>query len=385
MRAQTIIFYLVFFLTHVLFNSYIYLRGREALAGYRAARRIFTIIFLFLFLSSALDMFLYRLPASPLFMPVHWAGSFWYGAMLYFFMATLLVDGARLGMHIVGAKPRIIYGNYARARLIIFLGTVSLVTGLMVYGFLHARDLSVTTVRLTVHKNAGTLKELKIAMISDIHINRMIGARRMGQVVDRINTLNPDLVLMPGDIVDSVVEPFVEDGVSAVIARLKPRFGIYACTGNHEFYGDIEKTIPILEQSGIRFLRDRAELVAGAFYLAGREDRTARSYYGAASRVPLTQLIAKVDARCPVILMDHNPASLAEASLHGIDLQVSGHTHHGQIFPFMYITDLIYECSFGYAMRGSTHYYVSSGVGSWGPPVRIGTDAEIVNIILSFE
>jgi predicted MPP superfamily phosphohydrolase len=138
-----------------------------------------------------------------------------------------------------------------------------------------------------------------------------------------------------------------------------------------------------LTDHNITVLRDSTIRLNGALFIVGREDRSITQFMRKTRR-PLSELMVGVDKRQPIILMDHQPIGLDEASEQGADLQLSGHTHHGQIWPFHLITKAVYEVSWGYKKKGQTHVYVSSGVGTWGPPVRLGNTPEIINIKLSF-
>jgi uncharacterized protein len=159
---------------------------------------------------------------------------------------------------------------------------------------------------------------------------------------------------------------------------------VYAITGNHEYIGGATRACKYLESHGIKMLRDTALFIDNSFWLAGREDRDIARFDGQ-NRKPLNEIMGKVDFKNPVILMDHQPFHLKEVANAGVDLQLSGHTHHGQIWPFNYITQAIYEVSMGYKRIENTHFYVSCGYGGWGPPIRIGNRPEIVNIRLNFD
>jgi len=168
------------------------------------------------------------------------------------------------------------------------------------------------------------------------------------------------------------------------VTRFKSTFGVYTVMGNHEYIGGAEEAYAYLSNHGVTVLRDRVIKLENSLYLVGREDRSMQRFTGR-PRKPLSELMAPVDKRSPVILMDHQPFHLEEGENNGADLQISGHTHHGQLWPNNTITNLVYELSWGYKKRGNTHVYVSSGYGSWGPPVRTGNRPEIVNIRLQFQ
>jgi len=204
------------------------------------------------------------------------------------------------------------------------------------------------------------------------------------QIVDRINSLKPDIILLPGDVVDEDIAPVIKQNCGEYLRLLQAKYGVFAVTGNHEYIGGVEPAVKYLEEHGVNVLRDRSMLIDNSFYIAGREDRASRGFAGIV-RKPLGTILAGINNELPVILMDHQPAKLNEAEENGIDLQLSGHTHHGQLWPFNFITKKIYEVSMGYKKKGRTHYYVSCGVGTWGPPIRTGNHPEIIEITLGFK
>jgi predicted MPP superfamily phosphohydrolase len=166
--------------------------------------------------------------------------------------------------------------------------------------------------------------------------------------------------------------------------QIKSKLGVYAITGNHEYIGGVESAVKYLKEHGIKELRDTCVLIDNRFYLVGREDRDRPRFTGK-PRHELSDLMQQVDRSYPVILMDHQPFNLDRTVDQGVDLQLSGHTHHGQLWPFNYITSAMYEISCGYKKIGQTHFYVSTGFGTWGPPVRLGNRPEIVQITLTFD
>jgi uncharacterized protein len=159
---------------------------------------------------------------------------------------------------------------------------------------------------------------------------------------------------------------------------------MYGITGNHEYIGGVEPACKYLEEHGVVMLRDSIVTIADAFTLVGREDVSARQF-GGLRRKPLGEVMSSVNRNLPVILMDHQPVRLQEAVDQGVDLQFSGHTHNGQLWPFNYIAQAVYELSWGYMKKGNTQIYVSCGVGTWGPPMRTGNTPEVVSVDLTFE
>ncbi|HEX3009815.1 MAG TPA: metallophosphoesterase, partial [Bacteroidales bacterium] len=195
--------------------------------------------------------------------------------------------------------------------------------------------------------------------------------------VSLINQYNPDVILIAGDLFDRNLHTIERQGMESELRKLKARYGVYAVLGNHEYFGNVNKAGEIIARSGITLLKDSVVIIDNKFVLIGRDDYTNRR------RKPLQQLIANVDKNLPKILLDHQPVHLNEAQENNIDLQISGHTHNGQIFPINRIVSKIYELGYGYKQKGNTHFYVSSGLGLWGAPLRLGTQSEIVKVQLN--
>jgi predicted MPP superfamily phosphohydrolase len=205
----------------------------------------------------------------------------------------------------------------------------------------------------------------------------------MYNVSEKINNLNPDVILIAGDIIDEDLGPVIKYNVGEHLHRLKAKYGVFAVTGNHEYIGGAEPAVEYLEKLGINVIRDKSIKIDNSFYVVGREDSSSARFEGK-KRKELSEIMKDVDKAFPIIMMDHQPFNLKQARINGVDLQLSGHTHNGQLWPFNFIVDKVYELAWGYKVIGNTHYYVSCGVGGWGPPVRTGSRPEIINIKLNF-
>jgi predicted MPP superfamily phosphohydrolase len=176
----------------------------------------------------------------------------------------------------------------------------------------------------------------------------------------------------------------IRQNLGETLRQIKSKYGIYGITGNHEYIGGVDAACKYLTEHSVVMLRDSVVKIADAFTIVGREDISIRQFDGK-KRKPLVELMKDVDKSLPIILMDHQPIHLNESAEQGADLQLSGHTHNGQLWPFNYIADAVYEVSWGYIQKGKTHIYVSCGVGTWGPPMRTGNRPEVVNVKLKFE
>jgi len=200
-------------------------------------------------------------------------------------------------------------------------------------------------------------------------------------MIEAINNLKPDVIVMAGDIVDGSVNQGEFKKLVDIFKQLNSNYGTYIVPGNHDRWINSVNSVRDLEEAGILVLRDRHINVGDSFYIIGRDDPGHRRDRG---RKGLEELMQGVNQSLPLILLDHQPINLEEAEKHGIDLQLSGHTHMGQIFPSHIITSQLYAIDWGLLTRGSYNLIVSSGYGTWGPPLRIGTNSEIVEVILKF-
>lgn len=231
---------------------------------------------------------------------------------------------------------------------------------------------------LTV-ENPVQRKQVKIVAASDIHLGTSIDKKMLHKYVRMINARKPDIILLVGDITDRSFGPVMEQKMEQELSQLHAPLGVFAITGNHEYYSGVPEEInEYLRAAGIRMLHDSVALVDHSFYLVGRDDRTNQN------RLPLEELVKGLKPELPIILLDHQPYALEQASNNGIDLQISGHTHNGQFFPGNLFVNRIFELGHGYLKKGKTHYYVSSGLGIWGPLYRIGTQSELVEIRLNY-
>lgn len=259
-----------------------------------------------------------------------------------------------------------------------------MVIGLLISGLWSAYNIKVSTYNVTVEKTLED-KDMKIVMVSDIHIGNVIDGERVRKMVDKINELNPDLVLMVGDIIDSELEPFLDYNIKDIFKDIKSVHGVYAVLGNHEgFGGNTERIVEAYEAAGLKVLEDEFVLVNDSIYIAGRVDvSTATSKR--INRKSVKDILSKVDKKKPIIIMDHQPLEFDKVQAAGVDLMVSGHTHRGQLAPINLITSRIFELDYGYMKKGSLNVIVSSGYGTWGPPIRVGSQSEIVEINLQGE
>ena len=234
---------------------------------------------------------------------------------------------------------------------------------------------------------------------ADLHLGYNIGCRHMEKMVDKINAQNPDLVVVAGDIFDNEYEALENpDRLAAILRGIQSKYGVYACYGNHDiqekilagftFGGKEKKESSVkmdefLEKSGITLLRDEYVLIDDSFYLYGRPDYE-RPGRGIDERKSPQEITEDLDLSLPVLVIDHEPRELQELADAGVDADLCGHTHDGQLFPGNLTIKLMWENACGYLKKGNMHSIVTSGVGLFGPNMRVGTKSEICDIMMHF-
>jgi uncharacterized protein len=379
-----LLFFTIFFTVYTALNYYVFIRGWQALASYSHLRPYYIAVFILVAYGYVFSKLLYKFLPPIIYDIWLGAGAIWFAFLVYFILTLLLIDIVRLFDSWFHFLPSFIQNNYEQTKKITAL-IVIVVVGLIVFlGNLNKRDITVKTLELQFPKGNGKLTELNIVAASDLHLSPIDGERLLSRIIDKINSLNPDIILFAGDIVDDKANVLKERGIGESFKKLNPKYGIYSITGNHEFINEVDPTVNFMEDYGMKVLRDEYELVDSSFYVIGREDSTMLQFTGK-HRKTLQQIIDSIETDHPMILLDHTPYKLEEAQKNNIALQLSGHTHHGQLWPANIITGMIYEISWGYKKKGLTHYYVTSGAGTWGPPVRTGSKSEIVHIKIKFE
>lgn len=418
---------------YLLVNIYIYKRTigwmAVGISGLRhgAGRAVSIAVYAFFALSSLIA---FVLPQSELRRIMKEIGNYWLGVLLYMIFVIVLADIARLFLlyvlHIDREKlcaPRVhrVVGRFCAAA--IFLVSV---LGVVNAGIVRVTPYEITADKALVSSSAvcaaaqagadGTdvrtaagsgaaaqtaqvAADLKIVLVSDLHLGYNIGLRQMEKMVAKINAEKADLVVIAGDIFDNEWEAVQEPARMAELLRgIRSKYGVYACYGNH----DIEEPIlagftfrqrapkasspqmdAFLSDAGIQLLRDEGVLIAGSFYLYGRADAQ-RPGAGISERKSPQEITQDMDKTRPIIVIDHQPRELAALAAAGVDIDLCGHTHDGQMFPGNLVVRPFWENFYGYLQKGSMHNIVTSGVGLFGPNMRVGTKAEICPITVHF-
>ena len=328
--------------------------------------------------------------------------NYWLGELVYTIMTVGIADGLRLLIkyplkNVAFPGRELLFSNVGTA----VVGAVCavIITTVSIYGMINAGNIQTTKYDISIDKKAGKLDSLNVVLIADLHLGYNIGCRHMEKMVDKINAQNPDLVVVAGDIFDNEYEALENpDRLAAILRGIQSKYGVYACYGNHDiqekilagftFGGKEKKESSVkmdefLEKSGITLLRDEYVLIDDSFYLYGRPDYE-RPGRGIDERKSPQEITEDLDLSLPVLVIDHEPRELQELADAGVDADLCGHTHDGQLFPGNLTIKLMWENACGYLKKGNMHSIVTSGVGLFGPNMRVGTKSEICDIMMHF-
>lgn len=324
-------------------------------------------------------------------------GNYWLGVLLYVLLAVIAADLLRLLLGYVLPFKHIFVTTQMHRIAGCVCALVILIAS--IWGVVNARIIHVTPYDVTVDKTVEGMDEMKVVLVADLHLGYNIGEKQMQQMVDRINEQDADLVVIAGDIFDNEWEAVeAPETIAATLRGIRSKYGVYACYGNH----DIEEPVlagftfrqsekkesdprmdEFLKDANITLLRDEGMLIDGKFYLYGRPDAH-RPGRGIETRKTPDEITAGLDKDKPIIVLDHQPKELQELADAGVDIDLCGHTHDGQMFPGNLTIKLMWENACGYLQKGKMHNIVTSGVGLFGPNMRVETKAEICPITIHF-
>ena len=328
-------------------------------------------------------------------------GSMWLGILLYSLFPAMLYLLFCLIWRIVKWKKGSVETLKRPREIAITAASVGIVFTLVIciYGFAHATDTRITDYSIEVQKKDGKLDELNAVMVADMHMGVNIGVPEMKRMVELINECDPDIVFFCGDIFDNIYDALDDpDELIRIYRQIRSKYGVYACYGNHDvdepvlagftFNHDEKKMSDprmdnFLEAAGVNLLMDEGVLIDDSFYVYGRPDY-AKPGRGIETRKTAADIMDSLPGNYPVIVLDHEPNDLKALSMAGVDVTLNGHTHDGQIFPANILLKFISDNSYGYKKFGNMENIVTSGVGLFGPFMRVGTISEICNIKIRF-
>lgn len=368
------------FIIHLTLNLLVFLKGWHVFDRKKWVRIILISVFSIELLIYTTGFIFYRHLPDNFNQLTRVIGTSWMLFLLYSGSIWLITDLIYIFINRIRRKSWRFRGQSQRYKISSYIITILFVLVIMINGHIKFLNPVVQQIPISINKSGGDLDSIRVAMIGDLHLGWMINKKHTKRFVDLIMSQNPDLILFVGDIIDSNIDPIIEQNMDEELTRLYAPFGVFSCTGNHEYRYDAEEKIQLLNDVGITMLRDSAVLVDSFFYIIGREDRIALD------RKSLEEILNEqgVDRSKPLIVLNHTPDNLSEEADSGVDIALYGHTHHGQAFPGNIATEIVFEVAHGYKKKENTHFYVTSGLGLVGPQFRIGTVSEIAMINIKF-
>ncbi len=376
-----LIFFSVFSLIYGSVHFYLYRRIRSYTNLPRAFYQVLAVLFSIMVVSPVVC----RMFAWERFFVfgyvLTYVSSLWIGFVFYFFLVSLIFDFGGLAHGLLrrvwaGGGSGFLPGSYK-----VFIMTVIIPLAICAYAYYEALNIRVTNVHIHAAKLPEGTKELVIAQISDAHLGVIIGEERLKKITGLLREINPDMIVLTGDLVDQEVDNM--DHLAGDLRSLTPPLGKYAVMGNHEFYAGVEKSSEFIKKSGVRLLRGEHINVRGIINIVGIDDPAGKPF-GSKGESGVASLVARCDPGLFTLFLFHRPPNSEDYITNlPIDLQLSGHTHGGQLFPFRFITRIFFPLKAGLYEINGRRLYVSRGVGTWGPPLRFLTPPEIVVVRLT--
>ncbi len=308
---------------------------------------------------------------------------YWMGIFLYLLLFVLLAD---LILFILMLAKLIPENSVALSRFVAGIAVLVLTASVSGYGFYHAQQIQTVSYDVTL-TDRETTDDLNIVMVSDLHLGAVTSEGRLEEIVEKINAQEPDLVCIVGDLFDNDYDAIKDpDRAIELFRQINSTYGIYACLGNHDSGKTFSQMESFMHRANINNLKECYVNIDDRLILVGRVDGSPIGSYGegrAERYEDVSQILSDAPQNLPIVVMDHNPAHVEEYSS-AVDLILCGHTHKGQVFPGSLITGAMYTVDYGHYQKdaGSPHVVVSSGVGTWGPPMRVGSDCEVVQVRL---
>lgn len=304
-------------------------------------------------------------------------GYTWMGALFLFCSAAFVIDLYNALMTGYGYVSRSGISNIKISARYGFFIPAILSIAVAFYGYFEAKDIRTERLAVKTSKIPKEAGIIKIALISDVHIGLIVRGERVRNILEKVKNEKPDMFVSIGDLVDGQINGL--DGISDLFNEIKPRYGKFAITGNHEFYAGLGQALDFTKKCGFKPLRAEGTTVEGLINIAGVDDPAGKPY-GLFKDISEKELLSRFNNKKFTLFLKHRP--LIEKESQGLfDLQLSGHTHKGQIFPFTILTKLYYPVHAGAAnLPDGSYLYVSRGTGTWGPPIRFLAPPEITII-----
>lgn len=354
----------------------------------------FAVVYLFMALSPVIA---FLLPKSAVAIVIRRISTYWIGIMLYSLLYVVLFDLLRLIAKHTKLKNTLLFSRGS----VISIGSVVVACAVAtcLYGIFNARNIKVNEYSVTVNKSCGSDKHLKAVLVADLHMGYAIGVDHITNMVEKINQQDADILIIAGDIFDNSYDGMDDpEGIKAQLKSIKSKYGVYAVYGNHDIDEKIlmgftfdwggkqlhsEKMTNFMKECNIKLINDESVLINDEFYLVGRRD-TDKPGTEDGTRAEISELTKDLDKTKPIFVLSHEPDELQKTADAGADIDFSGHTHDGQLFPGNLTIGLFWENPCGMIKKDNMYSIVTSGVGVYGTFMRVGTDAEICSVDIDF-
>ena len=366
-----------FFLILGLMHGYVFLKARAAFPFGPGTAVPVALCMAAMVLAPVASRILERQGAEETARAVAWGGFLWLGFLFLLVVALLAADLYRGLASLAGLVSRRDLTAVIPGAKAAFLVPLALSVAVTAWGFREALDIRTERVVIETDRLPAHVERLRICQISDVHLGPIVRGERLARMLEVVRQENPDLLVSTGDLVDGPLARL--PGLLAQLRDIRPALGKYAVTGNHEFYVGLEQALAFTRDAGFDMLRGEVRDVGGILTLAGVDDPAGRGFSLKGRADGERELLSGLSRDRFVLLLKHRPV-VEEESLGLFDLQLSGHTHRGQIFPFNHIVDLYFPKSSGLHDLGHSHLYVSRGSGTWGPPIRFLAPPEVTVI-----
>jgi len=311
-----------------------------------------------------------------------YTGYIWMGVLFLFFVSSLLFDFYRLLTYTGSLVLRRDLSHLAIAPVYAFMIPILISLGINTYGYFEAKNIRIEKITIKSSKIPVAVGRIRIVQMSDVHVGLIVRDERLQRIVDEVKKTDPDILVATGDLLDGQINRLEEP--LAILREINPPYGKFAVTGNHEFFAGIDQALAFMKDAGLVVLQGEGLNVAGMINIAGVDDPTGVRF-GLARPVSEKAMLSGLAGQYFTILLKHQPVVDNDAAGY-FDLQISGHTHGGQIFPFNFVTKQFYPLNRGFFnLTNRSRLYVSRGAGTWGPPVRFLSPPEIAVIDLIYD
>ena len=368
-------FFQYIFSAYLVIGIYTYFRINNLLIS-KGKKILFTILFIFLVAGFPMVEQLAHYESTLNLVPLIKMGFYTLPFLLYLFLLVLVFDIFLLINLILKLMPKgfLKSYNFRKWGLISTIGIPGLI---LIYGIINFNFIRISEYNVEIPCRSSKLNHLNVAFVTDFHIGDLTSLEFVEQFVRKLNLLNVDIILFGGDLLEGDRDDLRMSHIETLFQQVDAKYGKYGVFGNHERHSR-KSSHDFYRSAGIVTLQDSAVFIDSSFYLVGRQE--ARDD----DRLSIFELTENLSNDFSVFMLDHRPTDLKASSKSRVDIQFSGHTHHGQLFPFNLITSYIYEISWGHGIIENTHFFVSSGIQLWGSPVRTIGKSEIMMVNVHF-